>query len=78
MSDSPEIEKPRTRIWKYIPGGVKLIFPLTSLIVVLKLCGVSPMAGWSWLWVLSPFWISMALGILMFVGMFVVYYFFDK
>jgi small Trp-rich protein len=26
-----------------------------TLLVVLKLVGVEPVAGWSWLWVLAPF-----------------------
>lgn len=26
-----------------------------TLLVVLKLAGVTPVAGWSWLWVLLPF-----------------------
>ena len=31
---------------------------LTILFIVLKLCGV---IDWSWVWVLSPLWISVAL-----------------
>lgn len=34
---------------------------LTIVFVVLKLCGV---IQWSWLWVLSPTWISVALWII--------------
>jgi hypothetical protein len=37
---------------------------LTIIFVILKLTGV---IGWSWLWVLSPLWISFALGILIFL-----------
>ena len=35
-------------------------FPLLLLIfITLKLCGV---IAWSWVWVLAPFWIPLALG----------------
>jgi hypothetical protein len=36
-------------------GGVGFVGLLTIAFVVLKLCGV---IRWSWLWVLSPIWIS--------------------
>jgi hypothetical protein len=39
-------------------------FGLAGLIFVLflglKLGGVQPVAGWSWLWVTSPLWIGLA------------------
>ena len=35
---------------------------LGIVFVVLKLCGV---IAWSWLWVLSPFWIDIALAIVL-------------
>ena len=35
---------------------------LGIVFVVLKLCGV---IAWSWLWVLSPFWIILALTIVL-------------
>lgn len=51
------------------PAGAGIgFFPLLGLtFIVLKLCGV---IGWSWLWVLAPFWIplSIVLAILGFVG----------
>ena len=31
--------------------------------VVLKLLDIQPVASWSWLWVLCPFWIGLALDI---------------
>jgi len=37
-------------------GGV-----LTLIFIVLKLVGVEPISHWSWIWVLSPMWISLAL-----------------
>lgn len=43
-------------------GGLGTL--LTVAFVVLKLCGV---ISWSWLWVLSPLWISFALGLVVFI-----------
>ena len=31
--------------------------------IVLKLLDIQPVASWSWLWVLCPFWIGLALDI---------------
>ena len=42
-------------------GGVALPGLLTLLFIALKLLGV---VSWSWLWVLSPMWISLCLIIL--------------
>lgn len=39
-------------------GGIGFSGVLTIVFIVLKLCGV---IQWSWLWVLSPLWISVAL-----------------
>lgn len=39
-------------------GGLGLSGVLTVVFVVLKLCGL---IDWSWLWVLSPVWISIGL-----------------
>lgn len=51
-------------------GGVGFVGMLTIAFIVLKLCKV---INWSWVWVLSPIWISalFAMGILL--GVFVVY-----
>lgn len=43
-------------------GGITLPSLLTIVFVVLKLCRV---IGWSWLWVLSPLWISFGLSIIL-------------
>lgn len=40
--------------------GIGFTGALTIAFVVLKLCNV---IDWSWVWVLSPLWISVALGI---------------
>jgi len=43
--------------------GIGFTGLLTVAFVVLKLCGV---INWSWVWVLSPIWISFLLVILIF------------
>ena len=43
-------------------GGLGTL--LTVAFVVLKLCGV---ISWSWVWVVSPLWISFALGLVIFL-----------
>jgi hypothetical protein len=42
-------------------GGIGFTGLLTIVFIVLKLCKV---ISWSWLWVLSPLWLSACLGIL--------------
>lgn len=41
-------------------GGIGFCGLLALLFIGLKLCGV---IAWSWLWVLSPIWIPMALAV---------------
>lgn len=51
------------------------LFDILGLIfVTLKLAGIGAVATWSWLWVLSPFWIPFAivLGIFAVVGIVMV------
>lgn len=45
-------------------SGIGFAGVLTIVFIVLKLCKV---INWSWIWVLSPLWISAALGILLLV-----------
>jgi hypothetical protein len=42
-------------------GGIGTIGLLGVVFIVLKLTGV---IAWPWLWVLAPFWISIALGVI--------------
>lgn len=42
-------------------GGMGFCSVLTLIFIVLKLCGV---IKWSWIWVLAPMWIGLALGII--------------
>lgn len=50
-------------------GGLGLGSVLTIVFVVLKLVGV---INWSWLWVLSPLWISIALTLIIFAVGFII------
>lgn len=45
-------------------GGIGFAGLLTIVFIVLKLCKI---INWSWIWVLSPIWISAALAILLLV-----------
>ena len=45
-------------------GGIGFAGLLVIVFIVLKLCGV---IDWSWVWVLSPIWISLALVIIIIV-----------
>ena len=46
-------------------GGIGVTGLLGVAFIVLKLVGI---INWSWLWVLSPFWISFGLALLTLVG----------
>lgn len=52
-------------------GGIGFIGLLTIAFIVLKLCHV---IEWSWLWVLSPLWISGGLALL-FLILFLILFF---
>lgn len=45
-------------------GGISFAGLLAIVFIVLKLVGV---INWSWLWVLSPLWIGLAIALLIFV-----------
>ena len=49
---------------KSASGGISFAGLLTIAFIVLKLTGV---ISWSWLWVLSPIWISLAIAMIMIV-----------
>lgn len=66
----------------FLPSGTGFIGLLTLVFITLKLCGV---LDWSWVWVLSPIWISLVLSLLIFFTVlsvitvaFVVALFLDK
>lgn len=50
-------------------GGVSLGAVLTIVFIVLKLTGV---IAWSWVWVLSPLWISLALFLVVFIFVIII------
>ena len=45
-------------------GSIGCIAVIGVVFVVLKLLAVPPVASWSWIWVLCPFWIGSALDVL--------------
>lgn len=49
--------------------NIILAFILGLLFVLLKITGH---LAWSWLWVLAPFWLPLALGIVLIAGYFLV------
>lgn len=63
----------------YSSGGTGLVGVLTVIFVVLKMLGL---ISWSWLWVLSPIWIPLALFfisvIIAFVATVIMAYVFGK
>ena len=50
-------------------SGIGFTGILTIVFIVLKLIGV---INWSWVWVLSPIWISFALVLLIFIVTFII------
>ena len=58
-----------------IVNGIGFSGLLTITFIVLKLTGV---ISWSWLWVLSPLWISTLASIVLITIVAVIYYFFNK
>jgi membrane protein YdbS with pleckstrin-like domain len=49
-------------------SGIGFVGLLTIVFIVLKLLGK---ITWSWWWVLSPLWISVGLGIVVLLGIFI-------
>ena len=68
--------------WKiikdHVPAGMKITGFVSIVLILLKLFKVSPVANWSWWWILSPYWLIGAGALLMMLGMFIVFYFFDR
>ena len=46
---------------KNVSGGMSFFFFFSLIFIVLKLCGV---INWSWVWVLSPIWITFIIGLI--------------
>ena len=45
-------------------GGIGFCGLLTIAFIILKLCGV---ITWSWIWVLAPLWIPLAIALLVLI-----------
>ena len=59
-----------------VGGGIGFVGLLTVAFVVLKLTGV---IAWSWLWVLSPIWISFGLVLAIGIPAIIIFFvFFNK
>lgn len=56
-------------------GGLTFTSVLGIVFIVLKLMGV---INWSWVWVLSPFWIGLLLGLILLAIMGLFAYFYVK
>ena len=56
-------------------GGIGFCGLLTIVFIVLKLCGV---ISWSWIWVLSPLWISFSLVVIIIAITLLVVHFINK
>jgi membrane protein YdbS with pleckstrin-like domain len=54
--------------------GIGCFTVVGIIFIVLKLLEIQPVASWSWLWVLSPFWIALAVDIvLVLLGIFLIW-----
>lgn len=53
---------------------ISIGFVVGLIFLILKLLGIDPVATWSWVWVLSPFWISwgIAISVLLFCIIFML------
>ena len=49
-------------------GGIGCLTVVGIMFFVLKLLAIEPVAHWSWVWVLCPFWIPFVLGLLIAIG----------
>lgn len=50
-------------------GGMTFGSTLALIFIVLKLCHI---INWSWIWVLSPIWISWAIFIVLIIVLFII------
>jgi hypothetical protein len=54
--------------------GIGCFTVVGIVFIVLKLLEIQPVASWSWLWVLSPFWIALAFDlVLVLLGIFLIW-----
>ena len=48
-------------------GGIGCLTVIGIIFLILKILSIEPVAHWSWIWVLSPFWIPIAIIISIFL-----------
>jgi hypothetical protein len=54
--------------------GLSCLGVVGIIFIVLKLLAVPPVASWSWIWVLCPFWIGLALDlVLIIIGLILIW-----
>ena len=53
-------------------NGVGCLTVIGIVFLVLKLLEIEPVAHWSWIWVLCPFWIPVILCLFVAIGFFIV------
>lgn len=56
---------------KTTSGGIGFVGLLQITFIVLKLVGV---ISWSWVWVLSPLWISFLITIIIYIIAWIIYF----
>jgi hypothetical protein len=80
MSIPPKTKSKTTlaHIKDHLPAGMKITGFVSLMLILLKLFKVSPVANWSWWWILSPYWLTGAGGLVLMLGMFIVFFFFDR
>lgn len=54
-------------------GSLGCLGVIGIVLVVLKLLAVPPVASWSWIWVLCPFWIGIALYVLVVLALIIAW-----
>jgi membrane protein YdbS with pleckstrin-like domain len=78
MPPKPSTPSTWKHIKEHVPAGTKIISLVSLVLILLKLFKVPPVANWSWWWILSPYWLAAAGGLVIMLGMFAVFYFFDR
>lgn len=59
-------------------SGIGVLSLLGIIFIVFKLAKIGEIANWSWIWVLSPFWIGIAVVLLVIIVFFVLAFVFDR
>lgn len=59
-------------------SGIGFCGLLTIIFITLKLLGITSVANWSWIWVLSPLWIGFSVTITVLLVIFLIAYLVSK